>query len=387
MVKPRRIVLGFLLVAAPVAALLYYFVPSRQAGTSEPPPSRPSSMPKEHVALRQTILVPALSCPFAENNSAVWCASFQMAWDQLKTSVTREPIQLSGSKALVDQLNAGTFSKQSIDEESYYVAAGEISRGIVTTIREDMRRRFPGITPDPGDVAGASLIVYAYLRTSVPFKVPFFDAKKSLSFRDGSGQNHQVRAFGIRGEDAYAYRALREQVEVLYQLDKGAPEQCQTGIGIVPYEFALDLDRHSAPYQVIVAKVPRSASLLETWGTVGRRIQEKKTGPGITTNSVLLVPAINLATNHHFRELEGPNGNLLNSNAAGMRIDSAVQSVRFSLNRGGAELESEAKVIVRPLPYYFLLEGPFLVVMRKRGCNDPFLVLWVDNAELLEAWE
>ncbi len=34
-----------------------------------------------------------------------------------------------------------------------------------------------------------------------------------------------------------------------------------------------------------------------------------------------------------------------------------------------------------------MFDGPFLLMMRKRGEVRPFFVLWVENDELLEPWE
>ena len=64
----------------------------------------------------------------------------------------------------------------------------------------------------------------------------------------------------------------------------------------------------------------------------------------------------------------------------------ALQAVRFELNRAGAKLESEAairtKKSVRPTRM-IVFNGPFLVLLRKRGAELPFFVLWVDDGKLL----
>ena len=36
------------------------------------------------------------------------------------------------------------------------------------------------------------------------------------------------------------------------------------------------------------------------------------------------------------------------------------------------------------LSYQFKFDRPFLVMLRKRGTEHPFFVMWVDNAELLQ---
>src|SRR5438552_18000947 len=50
----------------------------------EPTPSLPKSFDAPSTSLRQTAIVPTLDTPVPEGKSAVWCASFQLAWDRLK---------------------------------------------------------------------------------------------------------------------------------------------------------------------------------------------------------------------------------------------------------------------------------------------------------------
>jgi hypothetical protein len=66
-----------------------------------------------------------------------------------------------------------------------------------------------------------------------------------------------------------------------------------------------------------------------------------------------------------------------------MPIIEARQSIKFKLDRYGAALESEATIEASAIPRYFRFNRPFLVYMKKRDCEQPFFVMWVDNAELL----
>ena len=66
-----------------------------------------------------------------------------------------------------------------------------------------------------------------------------------------------------------------------------------------------------------------------------------------------------------------------------MPILEATQRIKFKLDRCGAMLESEATVFVVASGRYFIFNRPFLVYMKKRDCDQPFFVMWVDNAELL----
>ena len=97
----------------------------------------------------------------------------------------------------------------------------------------------------------------------------------------------------------------------------------------------------------------------------------------------LLIPNILFDVTHHFKELEGRDKLLLNPGFGGLWSSTALQQVRFKLDRSGAELSSEAKHMYAPLNRYFIFDRPFLIVMKKRGAAEPFFVMWVDNAELL----
>jgi hypothetical protein len=96
----------------------------------------------------------------------------------------------------------------------------------------------------------------------------------------------------------------------------------------------------------------------------------------------------------------------------GLVLDRAVQQIDFRLDAAGATVTSESVMTPKADPRWFSADGPFLVVMRKRGsafppspprggfaavgrvlvfwgtggAPRPFFALWVDDGELLEPW-
>jgi len=88
---------------------------------------------------------------------------------------------------------------------------------------------------------------------------------------------------------------------------------------------------------------------------------------------------------HNFLELKDlifTSGPLKEQNK---KIVGATQDIDFRLDRSGAELRSEAQMQIATLgmsPSYFIT-SPFLLVMRQRTSPRPFLVIWVENDELL----
>jgi hypothetical protein len=102
---------------------------------------------------------------------------------------------------------------------------------------------------------------------------------------------------------------------------------------------------------------------------------------GLGVNDVLLIPKIEWRIVHHFAELEGHR--FATPSLAPHIMDVALQEIRFRLDRGGMELESQAKHHARPIPYYFAANRPFHVYVKKRGADRPFFALWIENPELL----
>ena len=65
--------------------------------------------------LKQTAFVPTLDTPIPDGKSAVWCASFQLAWDKLKSDVVTA---INQGKPVVANI-AGTVTDDNGDVHSY----------------------------------------------------------------------------------------------------------------------------------------------------------------------------------------------------------------------------------------------------------------------------
>ncbi len=310
------------------------------------------------------------------HKNVVWCGTLQLAWNRLGKDVLHQPPRVRGAEAVVSRLNQAQLKEDDLPPDSYLATAGFAKDGIVEKVKSEMMRRFhKEVEIDP--MEPDHILAYAYLETNAAFTIPFFENRGRFRFRDSAGQETRVSSFGITGDHEYAYEKLRKQVDVLYELrSKTNPRELE--------EFVVDLCRDSSPNQILVACVPPKATLLEILGDI-----EKKTQPdaeyrrkfGIV--DVLLVPNLNWEVQHQFAELEGRDKPFLNAGFNGYYIAKAMQTIRFKLDRTGAELASEAETLCKPSPTYFVCDRPFLIVVKKRGAERPFFVMWVDNAELL----
>ena len=322
--------------------------------------------------LTLTAIMPTLDTPLPENKSAIWCLSFQMAWNELQTLLKKEPIRLANASETVRRLNEARFSRDSLVPEMYYSTAGFMRDGIGSRIHEEMKRSFPSVKVPSFGVEDA-IIAYAYLEAQIGFNLPYFE--DHLLFADTEGKETKVRAFGIRNQDFNGMRQLRDQAELLFAM--GQFEQLT--------EFGIDLCKLSEPHQIVVAMVQKKGSLADTFAYVQDRIKDSQNRPAhdrrLGMGDRLLVPTMNWKIDHRFSDLERVP--LQNDSAKGLYIDQAFQTIRFRLDKGGADLKSDAGIRAKSESRMYHFDRPYLLYMKKRGSNEPFLVMWVDNAELM----
>jgi len=329
-------------------------------------------------SLQQTVIVPTLDTPCPPGKNVIWCSSFQLAWNEIKDKVIGAPLEVVGAEEVAARLNTAKQSSSDLEPGSFYAAGGRIKDGVINQIKKDMAAKFPShVLPDFKDFDGG-LLAYSFLTACVSFKHPFRQVGEGLTFGGPGSTRTSVEAFGFSEVDEGSYEKIREQVGVLYARLSDKPNRWEFS------EFALDLGRHSQPYEVVIALVEPKGSLAQTLEYVrlqipeSRRCGDSNGAQALGTNDVLKVPEMFWRIDHRFSELIGRN--LAN---VGMPIVEAMQTTVFRLDRCGATLESEARLLVKSSPKRFVFDRPFLVYMQKRGVEHPFFVMWVDNVELL----
>jgi hypothetical protein len=338
----------------------------------------------QSAALRNTVIVPTLDTPVPAGKNVIWCASFELAWQHLQTDVVHGPLQVAGAADVAARLNSSAVNERDFAPGACVALAGRRADGICDRIVREMAERYPKQPPPELD-PNAELVAFAYLQAAARFTLPFFDNDAEFVFRDAAGEKTAVESFGIRPHDDYAYRKLREQVEVLYNRVADSPREGYVDGHEVYPEFALDLCRTSQPYQLVLAVVPPQQTLGATLDrlTTSTATSKPTLRGKFGARDVLLVPEMAWRITHRFRELEGPDRGLLNPGFEALHIDTAAQTLEFRLDRSGAELASEAKVYVKPMAVWYTFDRPFLLYLQRRGADRPLLVMWIDNAELL----
>jgi hypothetical protein len=365
-----------------VPALLLGLIVSGCAPTKSDTPA-PRSFERDSSALAQTVIVPTLDTPIPQGRSAIWCSSFQLAWNRLKDDLAKGPVQVQNAQTVADRLNRAQASEADLDPSSFYAAAGFIEDHILEIIARDMAEKFPNV-PAPRPMEGVGPLMayaYAYLQAGVNYRFPYFDIADEFVFTDSAGAGASIHAFGIppRGADG-GLDTFRGQAEVLFA--------AKVFHEVEREDFALDLCRLSEPNQLVLAAVARKPTLAEAIANVeGKRSRYQpanREDRRLGRHDILFVPVMSWRISHRFRELEGTDKLLLNPGGPGGYIAGAQQVIDFRMDKNGAAVTSEAHIAVAAAGRLFLYNRPFLVLLSKRGAKQPFFVMWVDNAELLQ---
>lgn len=346
-------------------------------------PAGPPSFEGDSDRLERTVFVPTLDTPVPAGKSAVWCASFQLAWDKLKADIVKGPVEVTNAKEVCDRLNSARPVADDLPAEGFYAAAGFEGDGIRETIRTEMARKFPNAPPPELPDLGGGVHTYTYLEAEVRFERPYVVNSKEFRFRDSEGKGRPVVSFGIADDAEWRVRSKLEDQAGLLFADEGKDRYQFTA-------FAVDLDRNSRPNQVVLARVDRKGTLAETLANVERRIRtfvakpDQDLGPALSSSHSLLAPNMRWKVRHQFRELLGP-GRVLKLDGEAFPVAAAEQTTSFRLDSRGAGVESSAHLAAKKsaTPRRLHFDHPFLLYLKKRGAGRPFFVMWVENAELL----
>ena len=150
--------------------------------------------------LQETDILPHTQGPITAGRNQVYCATFQLAWNDFQDNVLKGPIRLAGSPPMVKFLERDReLTTEILPPGCYLVKAGLVRDGVVDAIRKEMGERFPNATlrvpTDLGENAVA--VAYAYLLKSLHFREAYDRLEKPLVFQSKSGPI-EVACFGVR---------------------------------------------------------------------------------------------------------------------------------------------------------------------------------------------
>lgn len=351
-------------------------------GETKSAPDADFPPPREASTFAQTDVLPYPTMPISPDRNCLYCATFRIAWDQLRKSPNL-PVAVDPNPAIATELNRVPFSLDNLDPGSYF--AQTVDKADVEKMKTELRRRFPGAagpsTP-PADTHGQGRVLYAYLLKSLPFADAFDGKTGPLTFPRGS-KTAPVASFG--GSSA----ALGLVHVADYRTDE---------------DFIIELKTESERDVMLLAKIPAESTLQATLDKVLARVTSpnpQHTRFKLDHRESLLIPKLSFNIQQKYDDLKGIEivGSAYSKSGRPELIASAEQGTAFVLNERGAKLESTAEIdtdisadIDPPPPppppiRKFHFDRPFLVLLRERKSQEPYFALWLANTELMEPWK
>ena len=323
--------------------------------------------------------------PLGDDRNGLWCAVFQLAWDDLRSRASG-PILTEKQSPIVNLLNDSPFDKGSLDEECYSLIEHSADTQSTGLLSEEIHDAFPNVNPEltPIDAQGA-MRLYGMFKKTI-----FFPSELSpmepLNFKTPHGGT-LVESFGnVSSDSSKKPLAFEDTVYV--------------GDYISDDNFILELRTEGGREdEVILAMVDHASTLRKCWRTVERRLKfphEHRVAATLRPREFLQIPIVDLNIDHRFTELE----NQVVTNIRGeppSTITVAREAIKFRLDEVGAELLSQVE-IVRVLgdfgggdgtafdphkPRSFVVDRPFLLALREKSASQPYLLCWVAHPDIM----
>ncbi len=292
--------------------------------------------------------------------NAIWCGTFQLIWNDLKNDLAKQDIVFTPQLKVVENLNKQTFTTNDISNKCYYKKYGtptlELKKEIETEIKNkfneksDILDEFEWVVKDPKDY-----FLYVMLKKEFKFEKSFDELD------NGKFKNYDnVRYFGIKKDNEND--ELKKQVEVLYYNTKE--------------DFAIKLKTKKED-EIILCKNPKGNTFNEIYKNVGEQQKNYKGKTYIQNGELLKIPNLKINEKTEFVELEKKP--FLFSNGDEYKIEKALQTIQFELDKTGGKIKSEAGMMVRKESAIivneireFALDDTFAIFLIEEGKSTPY---------------
>lgn len=298
-------------------------------------------------------IVPTLDDKIKGNT--MWCGTFQLIWNDLKNNIVKQDIEFSPQLDCVDNLNKSKFTKDMISEE------------LKNQIETDLMNKF-GKTSEfinkfnwSNEQNETRYFLYSTLIKDLKFAMPFDD----LETGDFAGKDTKTSYFGLKQNSNLE---AREQVQVLYynnEDDKAISIQTTTNDEII-----LCRTNTAKNFNQVIQKIDT----------------EKKNYKDSTTlkpEEILKIPEIRINSEKEFKDIE--NKEFKDINGEKLKIEKAIQTIQFELNKKGAKVTSEAGMsvttngITEEKIRDFSFDDEFVILIKEKDKDLPYFALNITN--------
>ena len=335
-------------------------------------PNKPTSSSKTSLTSTEGIAT-VLTLDDEITDNTIWCGTFQLIWNDLKNDLAKQDIIFNPQLKVVENLNRETFTTKELSKDSYYKKIGTPSLKLKEEIEKAIKDKFNETSNilddfdwenrDPLDY-----FLYVMLKKDFEFEKAFEELE------NGRFRNYDdVKYFGIKKDET---GELRQQVDVLYYKSKD--------------DFAIKLKTKQED-EVILCKNPEGTTFGEIYDNILSKTEVKSYNmPNNQDNTekisiygtlkegeILKVPNIKLKEKNEIKEIE--NKNFLFSNGETYKIEKALQTIEFELDKTGGKIKSEAgmmvmkqSIAIEDKKREFAIDDTFAIFLIEKGKDKPY---------------
>ena len=320
------------------------------------------------------LVTPHLEVAVTVDRNIVYCSTFQIAWDDMKSNIIGEDIRLEKPLELVRRLNEGTRFRTALTaglpEAKYLAVAGANANETVREINRELEIKFGTRMPAIEERYGECVIAYACLVQTLEFERPF-EEYTNQNVIDTGGERAGVEAFGIYDYAAGRHAGMAGQAEILRYQE--------------PRDFIVRLKCADPEDEIIIAKMAPGGSLADMVAAVRSRVEDADPlawGRG----DVLVIPKLRAAISHSFEEVD--HLYLRNEGWEEFYVHAMKQDVRFLLDESGVLVESSMELAFKQkgppaAARRMVCHAPFLFCLQRKSGEHPYFVMWVADEELM----
>ena len=357
----KKIVMMILFLVVVVLAIVFFA--KRETPTQTP--NEPEQKKATQTATTKMNIVTSLEDEISENTA--WCGTFNLIWNDLKNDLAGQDIIFNPQPEMVKNLNKRTFNTSHLSENSYYKVYGTPSLELKAEIEKAIKEKFNETSDilDDFDWKNANpedYFLYAMLKKEFEFPNVFTELENGKF-----GKYENVKYFGI-GESTD--EQVRDQVAVLYYDSKD--------------DFAVKLLTKTND-EVVLVKGSKANSFGKMYEEVMQKSENYEGAYDLAEGEMLQIPNIKFDLKEEIKEVENQPFSFANGDE--YKIDKALQTIQFELDKKGGKIKSEAGMMVDKAaimlpedePRKFLIDDTFTIFLVEENQNLPYFAAQISD--------
>ncbi|GAA0746031.1 hypothetical protein GCM10008906_33110 [Clostridium oceanicum] len=307
-----------------------------------------------------------------KKDNVIFNPTFQFLWDDLKNSTREGKIILNDDSDYLNFLNTNIIDKNIIDDKYYIAMSGYEKDNIINKIKQKLTYKFDNYKGVSNTLKGPKdLILYSYLKRNIKFNNTFEKLTFPIEF-ESQDKITRVKGFGINKYEDEEQNKIANQVSIL---DYKNME-----------DFIIKLNPLNKEDEIIMAKIPKEETLLKTINKVEKRIEEN-TSSKMKLGETLAIPNIQFDIQTDYKSLIDKK--ILNRGFEYNFIVNATTNTDLKIESNGLIIKKKTNNFLLKNSYkkrWFIFDKPFLVYIKRKGSNTPYIAMWMDNSELLKKY-